>query len=213
MRLVRRRNARRYVLRVRDDGEIHVTVPRGGSTREAMALVDRQRPWIDARLREQAERADWQAGTRVLLRGVEETITVTPDAVGWEIHLGSQRFTTALPPDNLRSFIETRLRRIATVELPERTRRLAESRELAVRCVTVRDQRTRWGSCSALGTISLNWRLVQMPNLVRDYVILHELAHLRVLNHSSRFWSLVATFCPNYAAAECWLKEHGRRLR
>lgn len=213
MRLVRRRNARRYVLRVRDDGEIHVTVPRGGSAREAMALVDRQRAWIDARLHERARHAVWEAGTRVLLRGVEESISVNPSATGLEICLGSQRFTTVSPPDNLRPFIELRLRGVAAVELPECVRRLAEPHGLLVRRVTVRDQRTRWGSCSATGTISLNWRLVQMPDTVRDYVILHELAHLRVLNHSPKFWSLMATFCPNYATAERWLKENGRRLR
>lgn len=213
MRLIRRRNARRYILRVSEDGEVHVTVPRGGSTRGALALVDRQRAWIDARLRERAERLDWGVGTRVLLRGVEETIAVTTIPSGFEVRLGPECFTVASTPDPLRPIIETHLRRIAAVELPERTRRLAETHGLVVRRVTVRDQRTRWGSCSATGTVSLNWRLVQMPDAVRDYVILHELAHLRVLNHSPKFWSLVATLCPDHAVAERWLKEHGRRLR
>jgi predicted metal-dependent hydrolase len=72
----------------------------------------------------------------------------------------------------------------------------------------VRNQRSRWGSCSRRGTISLNWRLIQTPVSVRDYVILHELAHLKEMNHSKRFWREVARLCPDYKEAENWLKRH-----
>jgi len=74
--------------------------------------------------------------------------------------------------------------------------------------VSVRNQRSRWGSCSRHGTISLNWRLVQTPTFVRDYIILHELAHLKEMNHSKRFWREVARLCPDFGRAERWLKEH-----
>jgi len=76
-----------------------------------------------------------------------------------------------------------------------------------VKRVTVRGQRTRWGSCSRRGTISLNWRLIQTPEDVRDYIILHELAHLRQMNHSDRFWREVERLCPDYRSAERWLKQ------
>jgi hypothetical protein len=79
--------------------------------------------------------------------------------------------------------------------------------------VVVRNQRTRWGSCSRRGTLSLNWRLVQAPVFVRDYIILHELMHLREMNHSARFWRLVEAACPDYAMAERWLKAHANLLR
>jgi predicted metal-dependent hydrolase len=78
-----------------------------------------------------------------------------------------------------------------------------------VKRVTVRAQRTRWGSCSRRGTVSLNWRLVQTPDFVRDYIILHELAHLRHMNHSARFWREVERLCPEYRTAEHWLKKQG----
>jgi hypothetical protein len=77
----------------------------------------------------------------------------------------------------------------------------------------VRNQRTRWGSCSRRGNISLNWRLIQTPPFVRDYICLHELAHLRQMNHSERFWSEVARLCPDYLHAEKWLKQNSRLLR
>jgi len=75
----------------------------------------------------------------------------------------------------------------------------------------VGSQRTRWGSCSPSGRVSLNWRLVQMPPPVRDYVLLHELAHLKHPDHSSRFWREVERLCPWYREARAWLGEHGGR--
>ena len=77
----------------------------------------------------------------------------------------------------------------------------------------MRNQRSRWGSCSRGGLISLNWRLVQMPPTVRDYIILHELAHVRVPNHSAKYWRGLAQLCPDYRAAEAWLKANGRQLQ
>jgi predicted metal-dependent hydrolase len=78
--------------------------------------------------------------------------------------------------------------------------------------VRVRDQQSRWGACSGKGAITLNWRLVQMPPDVADYVMLHELAHLRQPNHSRRFWREVDRLCPSWRDAERWLRAHGREL-
>ena len=78
---------------------------------------------------------------------------------------------------------------------------------------SVRDQKSRWGSCSRRGTISLNWRLIQAPEFVTTYIILHELMHLRQMNHSAGFWREVEAVCPSFREAERWLKAHGRWLR
>ena len=80
------------------------------------------------------------------------------------------------------------------------------------RRVTVRDQRRRWGSCSSTGCLSFNYRLIMAPPAVLDYVVIHELAHRCHLNHSERFWALVASHCPDYAASLAWLKSHGPYL-
>jgi predicted metal-dependent hydrolase len=72
--------------------------------------------------------------------------------------------------------------------------------------VSIRNQRTRWGSCSPSGRISLNWRLIQLPPAISDYVLLHELTHLRHLNHSARFWRELARLCPHHAEARQWLR-------
>jgi len=103
--------------------------------------------------------------------------------------------------------------RLAARELPVRTLELAAWHNFTVRRVTVRNQRSRWGSCSRRGTISLNWRLIQAPPFVRDYIVLHELAHLKEMNHSRRFWREVARLCPDFADAERWLKQHSGLLR
>ena len=111
-----------------------------------------------------------------------------------------------------RDSVEKILRRLAKVELPEDTFSLAKRHGFAPRRVSIRNQKTRWGSCSSTGAISLNWRLVQVPAFVRDYVILHELVHLDHLDHSTRFWERLAKGCPNLNAAEAWLKLHGNRI-
>ena len=88
----------------------------------------------------------------------------------------------------------------------------AEALGVAYRRIEIRDQRTRWGSCSARGTLSFNWRLVLAPFDVLDYVVVHELCHLRVPDHSPRFWRLVASRRPGWREHRDWLTEHGAEL-
>lgn len=78
--------------------------------------------------------------------------------------------------------------------------------------ITIRDQKTRWGSCSAKGTLSFNWRLMLAPPAVLDYVIVHELCHLTHMDHSKAFWALVESVCPDYRTHRKWLKDHGQEL-
>ena len=166
---VRHPRARHYVVRVRDDGTVRVTIPRGGSKREARQFADRQHGWIEReRRRVEAERR-------------------------------MQRDTA--PPE-----VERELRARATRELPARVLELARTHGLTVSRISVRNQRWRWGSCSKDGHICLNWRLAQMPAWVRDYVIVHELMHLKRMDHSRKFWALVAKAFPDYEAARRWLR-------
>lgn len=108
--------------------------------------------------------------------------------------------------------VEAGLRRRAQRELPAQLLALAEQHQISVRRISIRNQRTRWGACSPSGTITLNWRLIQVPDFVREYVLLHELMHRRELNHSRRFWRLVAACCPRMSEARAWLKEEGKTL-
>jgi predicted metal-dependent hydrolase len=170
MYFIRHRRARRYVLRVENDGRLRVTIPRGGSRREAEAFVQRNIEWI---VRQRTR-------TQVELRPLEN---------------------------------ERALRQQARRELPARLLELAARDGLAVTRVSVRNQRSRWGSCGRDGHICLNWRLVLMPPSVRDYVLVHELMHLRRMDHSPAYWRLVADACPGYCAARDWLRRYGPSLR
>lgn len=173
---VRSPRARRYIIRVRPDLSVRVTVPRSGSRRDALAFVERQQEWI-ARQRE-----------RIVAERRRQ-----PAAV--------------LPPDEQRE-LQARARR----ELPRRLLALAAAFDLPVRKISIRNQRWRWGSCSRDGHICLNWRLIAMPDWVCDYVLIHELMHLKRMDHSPRFWKLVAAACPTFREARAWLRANQRLL-
>lgn len=216
IRYVRNHKARRYILRLQPDGSVRATVPRVGSLKQARAFVGGNREWIVRQLRKRQEQpanpTTWQHGTEILYRG--ETVTLHVATTGNEqtISFADQMLRTR-PTSNVRLAVEHHLRRLAVPEITARTLELAALHKLSVRRVTVRNQRSRWGSCSRRGTISLNWRLIQSPVYVRDYIIFHELAHLREHNHSGRFWAVVAEFCADYERAEAWLKGHRGLLR
>lgn len=118
----------------------------------------------------------------------------------------------ATMPLELPADLQRALRRQAARDLPARLRELADSLGLHVARISVRNQRRRWGSCSPGGHICLNWRLVRMPPWVRDYVLYHELMHLKRMDHSPTFWRLVADVCPSYREARAWLRAHGDGL-
>ncbi len=101
----------------------------------------------------------------------------------------------------------------AVEELPPRLEELAQVHRLTVARVSIRNQRSRWGSCGRDGHICLNWRLVLMPPAVRDYVLVHELMHLRRLDHSPAYWRLVEAACPDFRDARQWLRDNGPGLR
>ena len=104
--------------------------------------------------------------------------------------------------------MERELRERAMRELPRRLLELAAEHGFAVTRVSVRNQRWRWGSCSRNGHLCLNWRLVKMPDSVRDYVMIHELMHLKRMDHSPKFWKLVAAACPDFKASRAWLRSY-----
>lgn len=167
---VRHPRAKRYVIRVADDGTVRVTIPRWGSTREAAAFAEQERAWIEKQQR----------------RAERDSNRPNPPT---------------LPPE-----VEHERRDRAKRELPARLLELAAEHGLAVTRVSVRNQRWRWGSCSRNGHVCLNWRLLQMPDSVRDYVMIHELMHLKRMDHSPKFWKLVAQACPDFESARAWLR-------
>jgi predicted metal-dependent hydrolase len=212
----RNRRARHYIIRVQPDGSVRATVPRVGSIKEARAFAERNLDWILKQIQKRHENPTrptaWQQGTVILYRGEKVQLVVSPNHDGRLVQFGDQALHVR-QADNLRPPIERHLHGLATKELTARTLALARQHTLKVNRVTIRNQRSRWGSCSRRGTISLNWRLIQMPDPVRDYIILHELAHTREHNHSRRFWRLVEQLYPNHEEAKAWIRQHRGMLR
>jgi predicted metal-dependent hydrolase len=215
--LVRHPRARRYVLRLRADGSARVTIPRGGSVAEARRFVGRQKIWLERQLQRLLARPvlprEWGFGSNILFRG--ERLKLEPIANGKNgmVRFGTQQLGLSGSPTDLRPAIERYLWRLAAKELPTRVFEYSKLHQIPIRRVTVRNQRSRWGSCSRRGTISLNWRLIQAPAFVRDYIILHELCHVRQMNHSRRFWQEVKRVCPDFQTAERWLKQNSSLLK
>jgi predicted metal-dependent hydrolase len=212
---VRMRRARRYILRVRPDGSLRVTIPRGGSRAEALRFLDRQAAWVQrerARVRATDVAPQWRDGAAMLLRGERVVIQVTGVGSQRTAHFGTRSVRVPAGAVDLRPAIEADLRALAREELGPRLYAFAAAHGLTVARLTIRSQRSRWGSCSRSGAIALNYRLIQTPDAVSDYVLVHELMHLKQPNHSRRFWRLVEGVCPEFRAAERWLKTVGRTL-
>ena len=209
--LVRHPRARRYLLRLQPDGTARLVIPRRGSRTEAIRFLERSEAWL---LKQRAElkgkvRANllWTDGTRFLFRGEEVALLVERAGGAVRLAFADECFSLTRELPDYRKKVLDHLRKIAERELPPRTRELARLHGIEISRVTVRAQKTRWGSCSARGTISLNWRLIHAPAHVVDYLIIHELMHRREMNHSSRYWKLVAEACPDYRESEQWLKK------
>ena len=212
--MVRHPRARRYLLRLRPDGKARVTIPHGGTIAAAKEFALRNVGWLEQQFQRLTTRPTssrvWNPGSEIYFRGGQ--VRIEMDAAG-TICFGTERIATVNVVADLRPVIEKYLRCLASQELPPRVMELAMQHGISVTRVTVRNQKSRWGSCSRRGTISLNWRLIQSPASVRDYIILHELGHRRQMNHSDKFWQEVARLCPDYLEAERWLKQHVQLLR
>jgi predicted metal-dependent hydrolase len=209
----RSENARNYRLSLGRDGVAVATIPRRGTLGGAERFVELNREWLErARLRQQRRpRAPdvWTVGTRVLWRGTLEEIRTAAPGERPSVCLGADVFRVPSLEGDLKPPLVARFVRLAKVELPARAWELAAQTRMGVTRVSVRDQRSRWGSCTAEGAVSLNWRLILTPESVRDYIILHELMHLREMNHSQRFWDCVEAVCPSWREAEKWIKRNG----
>ena len=211
----RRRNARRYIASIDRHGQIRVTIPDGGSRCEALEFVRENSIWLrdqQKKCQEEVEEAKLKSGDTIWYRGDRHNLTVSKDWGRPVLYFADQKIFLADENIDLSRPLGQRFRLLAKRELPGRTKTLADRFELSYSKVSIRDQQTRWGSCSSSGVISLNWRLIMVPSSVVDYIIIHELMHLREMSHSPRFWKFVETAFPQYRESEDWLKTHHSEL-
>jgi len=212
--LRRRPTARRLTLRVSNaTGEAVLTLPPRASLASAQDFAASHGGWIAARLARVPERVAFVPDALVPLRGVPHRI----------VH-GTGRGTVATTEGSesmirvacegphvarrVREFLQREARRDLTAAVVTYSERLGERPKR----ITLRDTRSRWGSCTAGGELNFSWRLILAPPVVLDYLVAHEMAHLREMNHSSRFWALARSLCANVDEAERWLKRNGTGL-
>jgi predicted metal-dependent hydrolase len=213
--LRRHAQARRYTLRVRAVSRtIVLTMPPRGSVREAKAFAQRNGGWIAARLKRLPDGIPFAAGVEVPLRGVMHAITQRPNARGtvWTEAGDTPLLCVAGDAAHVGRRVRDFLTREAKRDLEAASRRYAAALGVPIRRVSVRDQTSRWGSCTTGGVLSYSWRLILAPPFVLDYLAAHEVAHLVEMNHSRRFWRLVARICPEWESAKGWLGAHGNAL-
>ena len=214
--------ARRLRISVSDAG-VSLVLPLGFSARDGESFLRKNSVWVLEQLERRKKNLSGPARPLLpkdvlLLRGkparveiIEEKERTTRARIIEKVgHL-----SVYLPAGKSASAAEilTRwLRELARTEIEIKVGELARLMRVSPKAVTIRDQRTRWGSCSSRGTLSFNWRLIMVPPTVMEYVIIHELAHMSVPNHSADFWHLVAQYYPAYKEARSWLRKNASLL-
>jgi predicted metal-dependent hydrolase len=217
IRLRRHRRARRYTLRIHPtDREAILTMPPRGLIAEAREFAQLHGGWIAARLGRLPKAAPFQSGTVVPLRGVPHRIVHRSGERGtvWTETRDSGDKILCVAGDV--EFIDRRvhdfLKREARRDVQKSALEYAEALGVRVKRISIRDQSSRWGSCTSAGSLSFSWRLILAPPFVLDYLAAHEVAHLVEMNHSPRFWKVVARICPSVERAKRWLDTYGNDL-
>jgi predicted metal-dependent hydrolase len=217
IRIRRHRQARRYTLRIQAAArEVVLTIPPRGTLKDARDFAEKHGAWIAARLGRLPQAAPFADGTVVPLRGEPHRITHRRGARGtvWTESDGNggRLLCVAGHVPHLNRRVADFLRREAKRDLDAASRRFARDLGLAIDHVSVRDQSSRWGSCSTTGVLSFSWRLILAPGHVLEYLAAHEVAHLVEMNHSARFWRVVNRLVPDHQMAKAWLDAHGADL-
>ncbi len=200
----------KYHLSIQPDGCVRLSIPPGGTMETARTFLLNNATWVLENIRQVSPALridqDWPEGIRVLHLGSWMPIHRSSDRL--TLILGNSRFPVRDPGLGLRSNIQSALRSQAGILIPQRVRTLAAQHGFSHNRISIRNQRKRWGSCSSAGNLSLNWHLIQCPEWICDYVILHELHHLRRMDHSFRFWRALRRDFPAVRQAERWLRDH-----
>jgi len=206
-------SARRIILRIdTDSGGVVLTLPKWAAEKDAMELLAARQDWVLARLDALPARIHFADGAMLPLFDAPHLIRHAPDRRGGvTIEGGVVRVPGRI--EHLPRRLGDWLRAEARTEITARAQPLATRIGKRIGRITVRDTRSRWGSCSAVGNLSFSWRLVMAPDWIMDYVVTHEVAHLRHANHGPDFWSLVDDLGVDAKPARRWLNANAQRLQ
>lgn len=210
IRFRRSTRARRVSLRIDPfSSSVIVTLPPRATQAAGRALLRAHAGWVAARLARLSAALLLEDGAFVPITGVPHVIRHCP---GGQTRIVEQELLVSGALEFLPRRVMDFLRAEAGRRLSEQALAIASASGLTPRRVAMRDTRSRWGSCTAGGTLMFCWRLIMAPPAVQHYVVAHEVAHLRHMNHSAAFWALVAQLTPHRAEADAWLDRHGAGL-
>src|SRR4051794_27672647 len=198
--------ARRVSVTVDNDGAVVVTLPQRASERRAVEAIVELRPWIDRRLRALTRAADELGRTPGTVPYLDEELRLLSQIGRERVHRRGDYLL--IPEGDASDALERYYRRQARAEIEPRLDAAVARAGTHYRALTVRNQRTRWGSCSSTRGMSFNWRLLLAPEAVLAYVIEHEVCHLEVMDHSPRFWALLESRVPGWREPAGRLRRH-----
>ncbi|WP_371168193.1 M48 family metallopeptidase [Aliiroseovarius sp. 2305UL8-7] len=203
--------ARRMSLRVSKlDGRVTLTIPYGASRREALEFAEARADWIRGHLSDTAPTLCPSIGDSIPYLGRLHPIVAAP--VRAPRIVDAQILVPSSDPARTAARLEAFLKRAARDQLAQASDKYAAQVNRSFGRLTLRDTRSRWGSCSSEGNLMYSWRLILAPAEVLDYVAAHEVAHLVHMDHSPAFWSQVNAIYPGYEAPRKWLRDHGTQL-
>jgi predicted metal-dependent hydrolase len=208
-------SARRYTLRVRTaQRDVVLSMPERGSLADAKSFAQKHAGWIETRLRRLAEDVRFAEGALVPLRGVPHLVAHRPYSRGTvTVESGDPPLlAVAGEAPHLDRRLTDWLKRQARNDLSAAVERHCAKLGMRHKGLSIKDTASRWGSCSSTGALSFSWRLVLAPPFVLDYLAAHEVAHLKEMNHSPRFWRICELLCPRTRDAKGWLRAHGAGL-
>jgi predicted metal-dependent hydrolase len=205
--------ARRLSLRVDAAARgVELVLPHRAAAEAALGFVARHRGWIAARVAAMPPPLRLIDGATVPVLGVPHRIRQVTDRTAAPAIIGNGEIRVRGAAEHLPRRVVDHLKALARREFAARARDLAARLGKHVTRVSIRDPKSRWGSCSSKGALSFSWRLIMAPEPVIHYVVAHEVAHLVEMNHSPRFWRVVAGLVPDVQAARAWLKRHRLEL-
>lgn len=211
--LVIRRHARAKRICLRYNPTAHaisLTLPRNTHISSGLDFLHAKGKWLIDTLEEMPRHKQIKPGVVIPLLGNRVRIKHDPRLRGWL--LSDDTLLVAGDRAEFAERIHETLKKIGKNEITRIAQEYAAHIGKRVNRVSVRDTRSRWGSCSSTGNLSFSWRLIFAPREVMEYVVAHEVAHLKHMNHSTNFWNLVEFLCPDYEVAKEWLRLHGKHL-
>jgi predicted metal-dependent hydrolase len=190
---------------------IELVLPRRASFREGLEFLHDKADWVVARHAELPPRVAFADGATVPVQGEPHRIRHRPRGCGG-VWIEAGEINVSGDSRHLPRRVLDFLRRAAERELGLKARAFARTLGHELEQITIRDTRSRWGSCSDTGRLTLSWRLILAPERVARYVVAHEIAHLRYMNHGPRFWATVEHLMPGFESARDWLRDNGGLL-